>query len=102
MCKTVENPIFLLASDDVQYWNDNAAQIPEFNKENMHILDGENEIDTLTLLQQFHYYIIANSTFSWWACWLSDAKRTIAPAKWFGPWGIKNYQDIYCSNWEKI
>jgi hypothetical protein len=103
MCKTVINPIFLLASDDVKYWHDNIDNIPELNKENIHILDGENEIDALTLLQQFHYYIIANSTFSWWACWLSnDARRVIAPAKWFGPWGIKNYQDIYCSHWEKI
>lgn len=101
--KIVENPIFLLSSDDSTYWSTIFNDIPEFNISNTVILTDENEINTLTLLQQFHYFIIANSTFSWWATWLSsEPRKIIAPSKWFGPWGPQNYKDIYCSNWEII
>ena len=30
------------------------------------------------------YHIIANSSFSWWAAWLSDAEAVVAPSQWFG------------------
>jgi hypothetical protein len=103
MCSGVTNPIFLLASDDPSYWSTILEEIPEFNEQNMYILNNENEINTLTLLQQFHYFIIANSTFSWWATWLSsEPRKVIAPSHWFGPTGPKNYKDIYCDDWQKM
>jgi hypothetical protein len=99
----VKDPIFLLTSDDISFWSSISKDIPEFTQDNMFILDSENEIDTLTLLRQFQHFIIANSTFSWWAAWLAnDVKKIIAPSKWFGPLGPKNYKDIYCSSWELI
>ena len=33
-------------------------------------------------------HIMCNSSFSWWASWLSG-KKTVAPAKWFGLNGPK-------------
>lgn len=99
---SVENPIYLLCSDDTLFWADLIKDIPELNNKNTYILENEDEINTFYLLQQFKYYIIANSTFSWWAVWLSDSKRVIAPSKWFGPIGPKNYKDIYESDWELI
>lgn len=103
MCQSVTNPIFLLASDDSSFWIDILETIPEFDSGNIYILNNENEINTLTLLQQFNYFVIANSTFSWWAAWLAkDAKRVIAPSKWFGPTGPQNYKDIYVPSWELI
>lgn len=98
----ISNPIFLLVSDDSSFWISILQDIPELNEFDMYILEGENEINTLILLQQFNYFIIANSTFSWWAAWLADAKIVYAPSKWFGPTGPKNYKDIYISNWNII
>jgi hypothetical protein len=103
MSKEVVNPYFLLSSDDSTFWNSVIEAIPKLNSTNTYILENENEINTLTLLQQFKYYIIANSTFSWWATWLSDdPKKVIAPSKWFGPTGPQKYEDIYLPTWERI
>jgi hypothetical protein len=103
MCQSVSNPIFLLSSDDSNFWIDLLETIPEFDSGNIYILNNENEINTLTLLRQFNYFIIANSTFSWWAAWLAnDVKRVIAPSKWFGPTGPQNYKDIYIPSWELV
>jgi len=48
-------------------------------------------------------FIIANSSFSWWAAWLANKGRVIAPSKWFGP-GNQHLEtkDIYCENWEVV
>ena len=103
MCQSVSNPIFLLSSDDSNFWIDLLESIPEFDSGNIYILNNENEINTITLLRQFNYFIIANSTFSWWAAWLAnDVKRVIAPSKWFGPTGPQNYKDIYVPSWELV
>jgi hypothetical protein len=103
MYSSIKDPIFLLSSDDPSFWNSVIEETPELHKDNVYILNNENEINTLTLLQQFHYFIIANSTFSWWASWLSnDVRRVIAPSKWFGPCGPRNYKDIYLPHWEII
>jgi hypothetical protein len=99
----VNNPVFLLASDDPLFWKDIINTCDEIQLNNIYILDGENEINTMVLLQQFKYFIIANSTFSWWCAWLSDnPKYVIAPSKWFGPTGPKHYEDIYMESWQRI
>lgn len=103
MSNEIENPIFILASDDPSFWTSVINELPQFNSRNIYILDDENEITTIALLQQFQYFIIANSTYSWWAAWLSkDPKKVIAPSKWFGPTGPQNYKDIYMPSWELI
>jgi hypothetical protein len=103
MSNIVNNPFFLLTSDDPRFWNSVIKEVPELNESNIYILENENEINTIILLQQFKYFIMANSTFSWWAAWLSkNPQKVIAPTKWFGPTGPQNYKDIYMPEWELI
>jgi len=103
MSDEIKDPIFILTSDDLLFWNSIINELPQLNNRNIYILDNNNEIVVLALLQQFQYFIIANSTFSWWAAWLSkDTKKVIAPSKWFGPTGPQNYKDIYMPSWELI
>ena len=102
MIQRIEQPIFILCGDDPSYWNEIREDIPYvFEKEHI-ILEQETDIDTFTLLQQFHHFIMSNSTFIWWCVWLADAKDVIVPSKWFGPSGPSNYEDIYEKEWERI
>jgi hypothetical protein len=51
-------------------------------------------------------YVIANSTFSWWATWLNPnnyVDRVICcPNKWFGPEGPQDFETIYEPEWIRI
>lgn len=101
MKATVEIPMFLLASDDHEYWAKAVSNIDELKNQYVCVLQ-ENEIETFQLLQQFHHYVIANSTFSWWFAWLADAKTVVAPNKWCGPSGPQNNEGIYEPSWVRI
>lgn len=62
------------------------------------------EQDGLWLLSLCSYFIISNSTFSWWGAWLSKSvdKVVISPSTWFGPDVVENPVDIWCQDWVKI
>jgi hypothetical protein len=99
MKEKVQDPIWLLTSDDNRYWMEIENEL------DIHapvILMNESDIHTFALLQQFQHMIISNSTFIWWCAWMADAKYVIAPSKWFGPVGPHPYHDIYEDHWERI
>jgi GR25 family glycosyltransferase involved in LPS biosynthesis len=70
-------------------------------RENDSIVKLNKDYDDFLLIQSCHHFITSNSVFSWWAAWLSKSKGkiVIAPYKWFGPRGQKNWQDIYPNDW---
>jgi hypothetical protein len=47
--------------------------------------NGKNDPEDLRLMSACNHFIIANSTFSWWAAWLSasQGKSIVAPRRWF-------------------
>lgn len=64
---------------------------------------GERGIGHFWLMTQCNHFIIPNSTFSWWAAWLSErgGKQVVGPKKWFSSDSI-NYNDIIPPEWIKI
>ena len=70
------------------------------NRKIVFVEDTDKYID-MCLMTMCDYHIIANSSFSWWGAWLSNSKKVIAPARWFGSASHmpKNWSDIYCKNW---
>ncbi len=61
------------------------------------VMNCDTDYEEFAVMEQCHHFIIANSSFSWWASYLSDNKDKIiiAPEKWFGTKGPKDYEDIY-------
>jgi len=97
----VDRPIFVMCGDDPAFWNEIRDDIAlVYDHENMIVED--TDIRTYALLQQFHNFIMSNSTFIWWCVWMADAKHVMAPSKWFGPAGPQLFSDIYEENWEIV
>ena len=65
-------------------------------------ISNQNFINDFELMTKCHYHIIANSSFSWWAAWLSDSKKVIAPKKWFGEKAPGSSKDIIPDTWTTI
>jgi len=91
------NAQFLVFSDDLPW-----ARGLDFLADATFV-DEPNAATALYLMSRFERYIISNSSFSWWAVWLgSPAKTVIAPDRWFGPTGPRDYQDVYEPSWIRI
>lgn len=54
----------------------------------------------LFLMTHFKYFIIANSSFSWWGAWLSTVqdKVIVSPKRWFNQGGPAKHS-LNCDNW---
>lgn len=46
-------------------------------------------------------HVMSNSSFSWWVSYITG-RKTVAPVKWFGNNGVKNWNDLYLEKWIKI
>jgi hypothetical protein len=95
--KRIEKPVFILLSDDKEYW----VHSKVFKNENYVIVDVD-EITTFFLMTRCKNFIMANSTFSWWGAYLANATTVITPKQWFGPTGPQDWQDIYEETWIRI
>jgi hypothetical protein len=78
--KRVENPHFFLFSDN----SGEARQKMGLSRDKITCIDynpgEENAYADLWLMTQCKYFIIANSTFSWWGAWLANFKSKIVIA----------------------
>jgi hypothetical protein len=79
---SVKRPTFFLFSDDVAAAAAELSDWPDLVP-----VAGLSPHEDLRLMALCKHFIIANSTFSWWAAWLSAAegKIVVAPSRWFGP-----------------
>jgi hypothetical protein len=80
--KRIPNAVFVVFSDDVGW----ARQNFDLGDVPVYFEDGDDEVwEKLRLMYSCKHFIMANSTFSWWAQYLSrnEEKIVISPDHWF-------------------
>jgi hypothetical protein len=72
---------FMVFSDDIEWCRQN------FKGNEFTINETESNLSDFRKMISCSNFIIANSSFSWWAAWLSKnySKVVVAPSNWFGP-----------------
>lgn len=98
--KKVKNPKFFIFSDDIE-WCKNNLNLPK----NCIFETGDDPIwEKLRMMYSCKHFIISNSTFSWWAQYLSrnENKIVVAPNIWKRNTYDNIISDLYCDNWEII
>lgn len=81
VCRKLRNPKFVFFSDDIQWVKENI----KIQEKCLFETGNDDAWEKLKLMSACKHFILSNSTFSWWAQWLSlnDDKIVIAPQKWF-------------------
>lgn len=101
MIQEVTSPHFFVFSDDHQWAKANIKT--EAPVTIVSINDLEKGYEDLRLMEHCKHFIIANSTFSWWAAWLSVSKEKIvvAPLKWINTSSL-DAADLIPKTWKVI
>ncbi len=97
----VSNPHFFVFSDDPQWVVSNLPGV-----ERMTIVThncGGSATEDLRLMMNCRHFIIANSSFSWWAAWLANAadKIVVAPKQWYAS-PVKRDDDPALEGWTRL
>lgn len=97
----VQDPVFFLFSDELQWAVDNLDLGPEpvVVDENR----GKASPQDLRLMAGARHNIIANSGFSWWGAWLNPnpEKVVCAPQQWFAD-SAYDASDVIPSSWVSL
>ena len=91
--------IFSYSSKDIKWIKENY----KFDYQVKYVDLNNPDYEELRLMIACRHFVISNSTFSWWAQYLSksDNKIVIAPSKWNAE-GKQQDKDIYMDNWTVI
>jgi hypothetical protein len=89
--------IYFVVSDDLPWCKEN-IKLP-----NCKFIEY-SEWEALWLMSLCHNFIISNSSFSWWAAYLSrnPQKIVVGPSTWCGPDGPQDTHDVFCKNWIRL
>lgn len=83
----VNNPFFLLFSDDMAWVKENIISVKSYNHIYIDWNTGQNSFYDMYIMSHCRASIIANSSFSYWGAMLGEKKDfVIRPKKWIGDW----------------
>lgn len=100
MCSKVENPLFFVCSDDVDYVRKNLLDCSKYD---VVFQDSRYPVTvSLAVMANCKHFIIGNTTYGWWAQYLSKNKEKIvvAPSRWVNV--EMPDEDIYQPNWHLL
>lgn len=96
----VANPVFYLFSDDLEWVNRNWGGIIPAAQTLQGL--GFSAEEEFYLMSRCKHFIVANSTYSWWAAWLGadSSKIVTAPVPWFR--SVAGSDDIIPPSWIRM
>lgn len=97
--KKIKNPVFFVCSDNVDYVKQNLIDCQKYK---VVFQDPTQPVHkSLAAMSHCKHFIIGNTTFGWWAQYMSDNKDKImiAPNQWML---VDMPIDIYQNNWTLI
>ncbi|MDB3877219.1 alpha-1,2-fucosyltransferase [Candidatus Pelagibacter ubique] len=102
--KKKNNLHFFIFSDDKDYAKNFCNKIEDYNKFSYTLMNKNSSDLDLFLMSHCKNFIIANSTFSWWAAIISKNKKkiTITPRKWFKNKNDNENNKLILDQWVKI
>jgi len=99
ICDQTIDPQFFIFSDDPEWCKRNIIT----DRPNMYVdINGPDKApEDLRLMSSCNHFIIANSSFSWWAAWLAEKAGTIiiAPKRWYR---TRDEGDIVPKRWLRM
>lgn len=95
----VEKPLFFVCSDNVEYVKNNLIDCSKYD-----VIEQDKKLPvhiSLAAMSKCKHFITGNTTFGWWAQYLSDnkSKIVVAPSRWMK---VEMPIDIYLPNWTLI
>ena len=102
IAREIKDPHFFIFSDDLEWCQNNLrTQYPLTFVS--HKYAGKQYECYFRLMCSCRHFVIANSTYGWWAAWLSKNpnKIVIAPKKWFGD-KSRDTTDVVPETWIRI
>ena len=107
-CSAIQNLVDLGISSTVLVFTDDFASIEKSMRTKFNfdwvLADPNSQLSpaqTLELMSLGQHFVIANSTFSWWAARLSTRNGIVfAPQRWF--YGLSDPEDLIPSNWKRL
>jgi hypothetical protein len=88
----------IIVSNDKEWVRNNMPKLNSLN--NIYYSPFENQLDDFSVIYLCKWHINANSSFSWWASYLSQSAIIIAPSKYYiGEFENKNTLDMYPDDW---
>jgi len=102
IAKRIENPVFYVFSDDVEWCRKNIVMdYPVEVVEHEH--KGHKFGNYMQLMIACKHFIIPNSSYAWWAVWLNEHpnKIVVAPQNWFNDLQI-NTSDLVPDSWVRL
>ncbi len=98
----VDSPVFYVFSNSIEdtHWVQRKFQF--WPAGTVFVPPAKSDVEHFALMTSCRHFILANSTFSWWASYLSvyQDKVIVAPL----PWTRDDFDmsDIYCSRWSIV
>jgi hypothetical protein len=88
----IVDPEYVYFSEDTEWVKET---FKDTMKESDSIVSSLSDIEEFQMMVNCEGFILANSSFSWWASWFNGSKFIVAPSSWFGPQFGGTWNSIY-------